>query len=388
MMRRIIISNGAQYHTPFQVNEIFKNGISGKYITGIPKQKVSSLIAYASNGDVVCLYNYIVIFKVLSRIFPNFHNYLNYLSHQSFDWIASKHIDKCDIFHSFNGYALKSFEKLKTLNNGAIKIVECGIHPRYYAEVCNEEYKRYGSSKKSLFDDYVEKSELEFQQADYILTLTNICVKSFIQNGIDENKIISIPLGADVSSFSQSKSKNKQFTILYVGRVTILKGVQYLLEACDKMENLGFDFKLNIIGPITDLIIKKELNKYKAKKWLNIIGKVSRNNLKNYYSEAHVMVLPSLVDSFGMVVYESLACKTAVIITENVGAPIIKNEFGFIVPIRDSDSIVYNLIHMYENIEETILMGERGYKYVIKRTWAEYGNKIIDLYNNLTGYTL
>lgn len=380
---KVIISNGVQYHTPFQVNELEKLGVNYKYITGLTIKKLNCLTNDIDKDKVKSLSKYMIPYKILARIFPKKSSNIYYKMHQKFDIISKKYIEECEIFHAFNGFALETFKEIDKMENKPIKLIECGVHPRYYSNICDEEFRKYGVNRKSLSSNYIEKSEKEFKQADYILTLTDICVKSFIENGYDSEKIIAIPLGANIEKFSKTKEKKSKFTICYVGRVSILKGIQYLLNACEMLNELGYDFQCNIIGVIDDDISKQIVQKYENCSWVNFIGKVGYMELRDYYSEAHITVLPSLIDSFAMVVYESLACETPVIITENVGAPIIDNEHGYIVPIRDEKAIFNKLTYLYNNREKIDEMGKLGSEYVSKKSYDNYGSELEEIYNKI-----
>ncbi|WP_297712633.1 glycosyltransferase family 4 protein [Clostridium sp.] len=379
----VIISNGVQYHTPFQVNELEKLGVNYKYITGLTIKKLNHLTNNIDESKVISLSKYIMPYKILARLFPKKSWNIYYRMHEKFDVKSTKYINECKIFHAFNGFALESFKKINKMNNKPIKIVECGVHPRYYSNICNEEFEKYGVYRESLSKEYIEKSEKEFKQADYILTLTDICVKSFIENGYDREKIIAIPLGANIEKFKKTKEKKSKFTVCYVGRVSILKGVQYLLSACEMLDKLGYDFECNIIGAIDDEIAQKIVQKYKDVSWANFIGKIEYMQLRDYYSESHVTVLPSLIDSFAMVVYESMACETPVIITENVGAPIIDNKHGYIVPIRNDKAIYDKLVYLYNNREQAIEMGKLGEVYVKNKSYDIYGEKLKEFYDKI-----
>jgi glycosyltransferase involved in cell wall biosynthesis len=57
------------------------------------------------------------------------------------------------------------------------------------------------------------------------------------------------------------------------------------------------------------------------------------------YRWADLLVLPSICDGFGLVVYEALACGIPIIATRNTGAWIRDRIDGLVVPIRDVEAL-------------------------------------------------
>jgi len=61
------------------------------------------------------------------------------------------------------------------------------------------------------------------------------------------------------------------------------------------------------------LRLKKAIKEKKLNDKVFFLGSKKQNQLKKYYSAADVLVMPSLYESFGLVVIEALACGTPVI---------------------------------------------------------------------------
>ena len=115
--------------------------------------------------------------------------------------------------------------------------------------------------------------------------------------------------------------------VLYVGRIEPVKGLFNLIEALESLRKkapfLGNRLKLIVVGGGTkssDHPKNKEINRIQkavAEKNLRnevfFLGSKKQNELKKYYSAANVLVMPSLYESFGLVVVEALACGTPVI---------------------------------------------------------------------------
>jgi glycosyltransferase involved in cell wall biosynthesis len=132
----------------------------------------------------------------------------------------------------------------------------------------------------------------------------------------EEKKVFSEPfevpeklaLTKENPNFIFSCPKLKSPIFLYVGQVSRRKGVFLLIEACLKLKENGYDrYSLIIAGDGPD---KKELENVIQKENItkNVIfaGWVNYNQLGYYYTKCDVFVLPTLEDTWGMVVLEAM----------------------------------------------------------------------------------
>lgn len=87
-----------------------------------------------------------------------------------------------------------------------------------------------------------------YDKVDYFVTPSKILKDKLIQFGFDKNKIVHIPTFIDSSNIKPSY-ENKNY-ILYFGRVSKEKGVEYLVRAFKSITDN--DVKLYIVGPSND----------------------------------------------------------------------------------------------------------------------------------------
>jgi glycosyltransferase involved in cell wall biosynthesis len=136
-----------------------------------------------------------------------------------------------------------------------------------------------------------------------------------------------------------NRYKLSEFTILFVGRLVEVKGVEYLIEALSKLSKDEIHFKALIVG---DGPLKPELESYVANNDLNskveFCGWVDKSKLEEYYSVADVFVGPSLQEAQGIVFVEALATGTPVVASRVGGIIDIVTEGknGYLVPAKSS----------------------------------------------------
>jgi len=302
---------------------------------------------------------------------------------ETFDKLASRKLEKADIFVGWSSFSLHTLRKAK--NMGMKIVLEHGSsHPFYANKILKEEYEKFGLKTKSFqlaHSKIIEKEIKEFKESDYICIPSSFVKKTFLENGVSENKLIQIPYGVDLSNFKQIPKDDNVFRIVFAGTVCIRKGVQYLLQAFKEL-NLK-NSELVLIGNVAD-DIKNVLSKYND---LNVkIKYIPHFELYKEYSQGSVFVLSSIEEGLARVIPEAMACGLPVIATTNTGGEDVVRDGidGFIIPIRDVEKLKEKISYLYENPEICQKMGQNAKQRVKSGfSWEDYGNKIYENYQKI-----
>lgn len=266
-----------------------------------------------------------------------------------FDWMVSKILKKNKDYQIFIGWSGMSYlSASQAKRDGKIVLIERGSsHILKQNEILSSEYNLFGINY-TIDKRFIEKELKEYELADYIVIPSEFVYNSFIEKGISKNKLYKIPYG--VSSFFKPIKNVKDdniFRILYLGSLTIQKGLQYLFEALEKLPIDSKNFEVWFIGSISaelnDLILR-----YKKSNW-KFFGHINHYELNNFISQCDIAVQPSLQEGLSMVILQILSCGVPVIATTNTGATEIidENKTGFIISIRDSNAIYDKIMMLY-----------------------------------------
>ncbi|NEP28975.1 MAG: glycosyltransferase family 4 protein [Moorea sp. SIO3I6] len=228
----------------------------------------------------------------------------------------------------------------------------------------------------------LERKEQEIQLADHIFVASSITKQSLLDVGVKPEKITVIPYGSPIDYFHPKPKTDKTFRALFIGRVGPRKGVHYLLPAWQQLQLP--EAELMMVGinefPETWLTPYREIFRY--------VPSVPHASLNQYYSTANVFVFPSLVEGFGLVLLEAMACGIPVITTPNTAGPDIITDGleGFIIPIRDIEAIKEKLEWCYRHPQELAEMGRAARRKAEQLTWGLYrnilGNKVQKIFSN------
>ena len=101
----------------------------------------------------------------------------------------------------------------------------------------------------SLFSDgLVSRMKKEYQCADFISVLSSYAKNSFLAAGCPEARLIQVPLGVEIDRFKPVAPRNGPFRALFVGRLELLKGIPYLLQAFSDLRLP--DAEIWLVGPV------------------------------------------------------------------------------------------------------------------------------------------
>jgi glycosyltransferase involved in cell wall biosynthesis len=185
-------------------------------------------------------------------------------------------------------------------------------------------------------------------------------------------------LGVDLNSFHPVPKNDDVFRVLYVGQMSLRKGLPYLLEALAPLHLPRFE--LTLIGPMSEeggpLLAKYEGG-------FRYLGTVPKSLLYQRYSQASVFVMPTIEDGAPTVLGEAMACGLPVVITPNSAGPdlITDGQEGFIVPIRDPEAVRDRLLFLYRNAEARRQMAQASLtKAKLLNGWDGYGSRVLSLY--------
>ena len=226
-----------------------------------------------------------------------------------------------------------------------------------------------GKLLEDLLIKFYESSILKvtLKKAKKIICPSDFVRFDFLKNYSD--KTTTVTPGVDINIFKPKiyNSKNK---ILFVGSLKgaeKYKGLEYLLSAVNIIKKNIKDVKLTVVGDGNYVMYYKKLCKNLGIT-RNVVfkGKLIGRNLIEQYQKSNVSVLPSLSESFGIVLIEAMACKRPVI-GSNIGgilSVIDNNENGLLVPPKDPEALADAIMEILKNSKLAKKMGENGYKKV------------------------
>ena len=192
-----------------------------------------------------------------------------------------------------------------------------------------------------------------------------------------------IPNGVDIPP-PMDRVTGEARTLLFLGRIHPVKGLNMLLPAWGAVEARFPDWRLRIVGPGDDDYLNKvhALAVALELKRVDFCGPLFGSDKWQAYAEAELFVLPSYSENFGMSVAEALAAGTPAVVTKGAPWPGLDSECAG----KWIDNGVAPLVSALEelmqcNSEELSFMGQRGRLWMERdNSWRTIGRKMADTY--------
>jgi glycosyltransferase involved in cell wall biosynthesis len=202
-------------------------------------------------------------------------------------------------------------------------------------------------------------------------TSANWCINHY---GITNSEIPVLYTGIDTNHFYPKKtSKAERPTIVFVGAVSLTKGVKLLVESAIVLAKEIPELHLRIIGKgdttfiaeLRDLCIQSGVPDL-----LDIVGHVNRNDLPVHLSHAHFFAGPSKYEGGpGNVYLEAMACGIPAIGCSGSGVDgvIIPYENGLLVPPDNLEELVRAMRTLLNDRYLCNDLGKKARDYVIQK---------------------
>jgi glycosyltransferase involved in cell wall biosynthesis len=151
---------------------------------------------------------------------------------------------------------------------------------------------------------------------------------------------------------------------VFVGSLKPRKGLHLLLKACALLKQQGCaDYTLWVVG---DGPQRQELESFCQQhdltEQIEWIGHVNYECVGAYFHKADVFILPTLEDTWGVVVSEAMALSKAVLCSRFAGASelVLEGENGYVFDPNDESAIASAMRRFIDNRELSDRMGKRS----------------------------
>lgn len=194
--------------------------------------------------------------------------------------------------------------------------------------------------------------------------------------------VVVLPNGVDFPECSGEKSSSGPCKLLFLGRLHPVKGIEYLLEAWQKLAPEFPGWELTIVGPGAPAYVARLKKMAENGPRTVFLPEVTGKNRTRMYAQADLYVLPSHTENFGMTVAEALICGTPVVTTD--GTPwteLPKRRAGWCVPVGTAplETALRQALALPRN--ELARMGENGGNWMKEDfNWPTIGERMANAY--------
>lgn len=268
----------------------------------------------------------------------------------------------------YSNYAWRAFE-----NSAASVRLLFQYHPNN--QVINDAMKsdelgglrNWQKELEEVDSERQRKEQIEVRHATGVICASTFTARGAVLAGVPLDRIRVVPYGCPTPPGRVNGERDKLF--LFVGQGVQRKGLHLLAEAWRRLHPA--DWRLRIVASRIDPEIARVLDGLPG---VEVSNSVSRAELTSLYSTASALVLPSLVEGFGLVFGEALSFGCSVIGTANTGLP----DLGLPEPagrecrpgsVEDLAEAMRQHIHAYESGQVDPI---KNSKLASERSWGHF----------------
>ena len=177
------------------------------------------------------------------------------------------------------------------------------------------------------------------------------------------DKCVSIPIGIDDIAPSPLEStlpqhpaqskKGEKKVIFALGRLAQNKGFTYLVQSAQYLPD---EYEIHIGGDgALHSKLEALINEHKLSHKVKLLGRITRDKLAKHYQQCHIFVLPSIQESYGVVLLEAMSFGKPIISTKlsPSGSDYVNahNVSGLVVPPQNPAAIAQAISEIERDYE-------------------------------------
>ena len=237
---------------------------------------------------------------------------------------------------------------------------------------------------------WLETPMLKLNKNDPTITISESTKKDLQNVGFDESKVKIIPVGMPFAPWSRQDfcEKEPDPTFIYVGRFAKYKGIDACVYAYGEYKKKNSNAKLWIVGKKDNIYINSVLQPVCTLYGLScgdvgsnadIIfhGFVAEEKKLELMSRAHLLLVPSIREGWGLIVTEAAAVGTPGIVYKSPGLvdAVDNGKAGFIVEQNNYRELLVAMESVFIDTMRYELIRENAHNFSQRFSWKRTGEE-------------
>jgi glycosyltransferase involved in cell wall biosynthesis len=232
------------------------------------------------------------------------------------------------------------------------------------------------------------------REAAAVITISNFNKGYLTALGVDHEKLHVVKAGIEVERFKRKSDCKANNTILYVGRLVRVKGLEYLIHAAKILDHYGIKFRVILVGegPLEDEF-KDLAARLNVQHLIEFKGFVPNNELPSMYENSQIFVHPSVElsdgrrDGIPVSMMEAMSMELPVVSTYCSGIPELVEDGwnGILVRQRDPLQLAEAIRYLLENPSVAREYGKRGHEKIVREHDIKKNTKkLLDIFKEVS----
>lgn len=328
----IIIGHPGRQHSHQFATAIFEEGYRIRYCSGqFDVHQISAVPAFLRNFLPVAILRNLVPFIAIGvhitwpfgvalhhvarqRSMRRFQFWGEWAGFAAFDfWLASQiAVHRPQIVIAYEMSALRAFRV--AAQHGALCVLD--------AAACHHHLQdsRLGvdsSTPLSKVEELIRaRKDEEILLADLVICPSTLSAESYVAAGVPVDKVVVNTLGVDAEMFAEAAARSRTGVphFAFIANSAYVKGADFIASAVASLQEGNYSAVVDLVGGAHVEVISSET--------VLVVrhGHLSPKGIAEVLAKADCLLLPSRLESFGMVVLEALAAGVPVLVSRWAGA--------------------------------------------------------------------
>lgn len=229
---------------------------------------------------------------------------------------------------------------------------------------------------------------------DLVTTDSEFCVQQLTTTfGVPRAKIVIAYPGVDPKyqpqppnpTLSEQWGLTGKTVLLYMGVLAPRKNLRFLLDLFAQLQPQHPKLVLLVVGSGPQAAaLQAHAQQLGVAEAVRFTGYIDENAKVDFYNLADIFVFPSLLEGFGMVVAEAMACGVPVVSSNAASLPEVVGEAGLLASPTDAAAFQRHLVQLVQDPALRQQLGEQGRQRIQEHfSWANAARVTLDAYTQV-----
>ncbi|HEX2897537.1 MAG TPA: glycosyltransferase family 4 protein [candidate division Zixibacteria bacterium] len=227
------------------------------------------------------------------------------------------------------------------------------------------------------------------EKGDHITVTSNFLkAQTLVRLGGRKRPVSVIPFGVLVPDQAMPLPTERPFKICFLKDHKPVYGIDIAIRAFAETVKAIPDIEFTIAGKENSYTneLKSLAGKLNVSHLVKFAGQIGRDNIYQFISEHHLMLMPSKFEGFGVAALEASAAGRPVIASNVGGIPEVVNDgkTGILVPAENPKALAEAILKLANNFDLCDKMGREGREFVRQHyQWEKSLDLMSQLYEDL-----
>lgn len=236
----------------------------------------------------------------------------------------------------------------------------------------------------------IEKAYVFCYRSIPVLAISDSTRDALITEGVNPRQITVLPMGLSLPRLAKWYPKSPRFTLIVVARLHVLKGVADAIDAFARIQARELNVQLWIVGGDSDGY-QKELERRAhdlgVAGRIAFFGRVSEEKKFELLARAHILLMPSIHEGWGLVVSEAASQGTPAVgyRTSGVKDVIVHGRTGILVEAGKPEKLATEAVKLWIDKERYARFQDAGKKRALSMSWDDTAEGALSVLQKMHG---